>query len=152
MLAERRVLIVSGAAGGADQAAASAALAAGGSVHLVLPWLTYEQTWVRSVRSQYYERVSVEVYDPRLDRAWTESLRTYDPAPERLTCGMFALHARNFGIVANAAAVMAAAKDSAQGGGTGQGIRIARGLGIPVIDLWGSENGAALSNALSPPA
>ena len=146
------MLIVSGAAGGADQAAASAALAAGGSVHLVLPWLTYEQTWVRSVRSQYYERVSVEVYDPRLDRAWTESLRTYDPAPERLTCGMFALHARNFGIVANAAAVMAAAKDSAQGGGTGQGMRIAGGLRIPVIDLWGSENGAALSNALSPPA
>lgn len=107
---------------------------------------------MRSVRSQYYERVSLEVYDPRPHRAWTGSVRTYHPAPERLTRGMFALHARNFGIVANAVAVIAAAKDSAQGGGTGQGIRIARGLGIPVIDLWGSENGAALGNALSPPA
>jgi len=135
-VAERHGVVVTGAAVGADQTAAETALAAGGLVHLVLPWASYEERWIRRIQSQFPRRVTVEVYDVARHPAWTDSVRTYHPAFHALSRGAIALHARNYGIVAGAAAVVAAAHDARGGGGTGQGIRMARGLGIPVFDLW----------------
>lgn len=148
VLAARRLTIVTGAAFGADQVAADAALSLGGSVHLVLPWRSYEHKWVRSVQAHHRDRVTLEIYDPTLNRAWAESVRVYHPAPARLSRGAFALHARNFGIVATAVAVIAAAKDAAQHGGTGQGVRVARGLGIPVLDLWNPDDWSLLQQEM----
>ena len=59
-----------------------------------------------------------------------ESVRAYHPAPGRLKESMVKLHARNYGIVEIADAVVALPRITRYGmGGTGQGIRIAQALG-----------------------
>jgi len=90
-----------------------------------LPWWSYNK-----------DRIPLGVrticYEPRQDVAWTQSVTKYHPAPSRLSCGAFALHARNFGILSGRNAVLAL-PGPGESGGTGQGIRIARDLGIPLI-------------------
>lgn len=122
-----------GACKGSDQESVSLALAQDGQAELVLPWRTYESAWVFGLPKH---RVSVECYDPKANRDWTDSVYRYHPAPHALTRGAVALHARNFGIVAPCLAVIAAPRyRHGQSGGTGQGMRIAQALGLPVFDV-----------------
>lgn len=139
-------LLHTGAAPGADQVAAEAALAGGGRVHLFLPEPRFQTHWRAGLQARYPGRVTETVYDPELHPDWTASVDQYHPSPGWLRPSDRRFHARNYGIVIGAAAVIALPKgpDAAQWGGTGQGMRIAVALGIPLFNLWLPEDHARL--------
>ena len=134
---------VTGAAKGSDQVAARESYLYGAELVLVLPWLGYERAWyeefIRSIaldrlRSIVLDRpITTMIYRSQRHHDWTESVNKWHPAPSKLTPASFALHARNYGIVFGADAVCAL--PGATLGGTGQGMRIAQGLGIPLFDF-----------------
>lgn len=95
-----------------------------GCLFVYLPWASYNRSIVPS-------HARLVIYDPARDVDWRESVLRLHPAPTRLTRGALALHARNYGIVADADLVVAF--PSAAGGGTAQGIRIAASLNIPTL-------------------
>jgi hypothetical protein len=94
-------------------------------LHVFLPWNTYNCNKVP-------EGAEITVYNPKVHLDWTASVKKYHPAFNRLRHGPIALHARNFGIIEPSIAV-AAFPDEKGGGGTAQGIRIAKDLGKPVF-------------------
>lgn len=116
-------IVRTGAANGIDQIAMEGTR--GRHLEVYLPWDSYN-------RSIISPSASVVVYDPTIHRTWTDSVSRYHPAGNRLSRGAFALHARNFGIIDGSHGVVAL-PDEAGGGGTGQGIRIARALKIPLV-------------------
>ncbi len=125
-----------GAAIGYDQIGAEEVLGAGGKVCLVLPWPNYERDWQTEITTANPGRVRMVVYDPAKHGDWTASVEKYHPAPHRLDSqGKFKLIARDYGIVYPARLVLAAPSAKPGKGGTGQGLRAARDLGIPVFDL-----------------
>ena len=134
-------IVRTGAAVGADQAGAEAALKAGGRVALVLPWASYELTWRRRIKSAYPGRVAEIIYTPTQHAAWADSVRQLHPAADKLSRGVFALHARNYGIVvgekrrADIVVAVPLSTEPGKEGGTGQAIRVARAFGIRVINL-----------------
>lgn len=91
-------------------------------VTLVLPWPGYNSKLI-------HPRNHIIVYDGQ--EAWKDSVKKYHPAAGRLSSGVFKLHARNFGIIEAADIVIAFPSNKPGGGGTGQGIRIARGMNKP---------------------
>jgi hypothetical protein len=95
------------------------------TLEVYLPWHGYN----RNVTPAH---AKVIVYDRKLHVEWTESVEKYHPAFGKLTFGAKALHARNFGIVKDVNLVLAF-PDEKGGGGTGQGIRVAKSLGIKVL-------------------
>lgn len=97
-----------------------------GKLLVYIPWHGYN---VQSVYS--CKPIRVRVFDRDTDTAWAGSVRIYHPRGNSLTRGPFALHARNFGIVENSDLVIAF--PGYEPGGTGQGMRIAEGLGIPLL-------------------
>jgi len=127
--------VITGAARGADKTAASQALSVGGRVMLVLPWESYEQTWVAELQLGYPDQVSLRVYDREKDEAWADSVYYHHPNPQALSSAGFALHARNYGIIEMSKGVIAVPSNRIGGGGTGQGIRIAKALGKKLFDL-----------------
>jgi hypothetical protein len=146
--AARGATVVTGAAQGADQLAATLAISLGGRVHLVLPWEAYEYHWVRWALA--HPGVTRAVYDPPEHAAWTESVFAHHPAGRKLAPGALALHARNFGIVSGADLVIALSKDCAgRHGGTAQGLRVARALGIPAYNLWIERDRTAVAEVLA---
>lgn len=151
--------LCTGAAQGADQFAAMHALEAGGSVELYLPWDRYEEAWVRQILVDYQGRVYARTYLPDVDEDWTQSVYQYHPNAQSLTQGAFKLHARNYGTIEGCKSVVALPKmteRNPENGGTGQGIRIARGLGIKLYNLAEVGTLAALKQGYSsgetPPA
>lgn len=112
-----------GAAYGIDQKAMEGT--SGKNLTVFLPWASYN-------RGIIPPGATIVVYDPTIHAHWARSVATYHPAPRNLTCGAFALHARNYGIIEGCAGVIALPGPDG-GGGTGQGIRIARALKIPII-------------------
>lgn len=127
--------IVTGACKGADQLAANAALRSGGKVLLVLPSEQYEARWIQMCREDFPGQIAIEVYDPALHKNWTLSVLRYHPAPQRLDEKATQMHARNYGIVGRAIAVVALPNYQKDGGGTAQGLRIANVLNIRLYDL-----------------
>lgn len=97
-------------------------------VTLVLPWPNYN-------RHRIHPQNSVIVF--RDQREWAESVVRYHPTGRHLSIGAFRLHARIYGIVEMADAVIAFPYDGRESGGTGQGIRIARQMGKPLFVLPG---------------
>lgn len=97
-------------------------------VILVLPWEGYNADRIHPANR-------VVIY--RNQREWTDSVTRLHPAGKALKSGAFKLHARNYGIVEMAEAVVAFPNDGKKGGGTGQGIRVARALGKPLFVLPG---------------
>lgn len=91
-------------------------------VILVLPWDTYNKNKINQGNR-------VIVYNGQPD--WAQSVYKLHPSPNRLSQGAFKLHARNYGIIVDAAAVVAFPSyvNGNPSGGTMQGIRIARKLG-----------------------
>lgn len=76
------------------------------------------------------------IYNPSIHKEWTDSISKFHPAPENLKEPAKKLMARNFGIINDSDIVIALPnKLKSGGGGTGQGIRIANGIGKSVIDL-----------------
>lgn len=144
--------VVTGAAPGADQLAATLAVSRGGPLELVLPWASFEDKWVRWARA--HRGVSIVVYDPLEHPAWLDSVRKYHPAGRKLIGGSLALHARNYGIVYRAELVIALPKSARPDawGGTGQGMRVARALGIPCLNLHIAGDRAAVERLFAPRA
>ncbi len=118
LLLQAGYLIHTGGAVGIDEIAMSCA---GERSVVFLPWAGYNRHLV-----QKYRPGKVVVYDPLVHKDWTDSVFRYHPAPDRLTLGGIALHARNYGIVGPAQIVVALPSPNL--GGTGQGIRIARAM------------------------
>ena len=116
--------IATGGADGIDNVAMSNTRK--GKLLVYLPWHGYNAESVYRCKP-----ARVRVFDRDTDIAWAGSVRTYHPRGNSLTRGPFALHARNFGIVENSALVIAF--PGYEPGGTGQGMRIAEGLGIPLL-------------------
>lgn len=116
-------VVKTGAAVGIDFIAMKASLVS--QLEVYLPWGKYNMGAIP------YGTKRV-VYNPMVHRAWTESVTKFHPNPKALTNGAVCLHARNYGIVENCELVIAF-PNAVGGGGTAQGIRIAKHLGIPVI-------------------
>lgn len=123
-----------GAAKGADQSFANGALSVGGKVKLCLPWMSYERSWVGRAGLDGATTKLLQYYHTEA----MDSVKKYHPKPEALSSAMKSLHARNYLIIEDVKFVLAWPKGS-RGGGTGQGIRIAKDLGIDVIDLSTKE-------------
>lgn len=98
--------IVCGATPGAEQLAAEAALAAGGNVELFLPWALYEREWVQRVKRQYGSQIRETVFMPSVHPEWLQAARAALPNGENLSTGSLALHARCYGMLARAGAVI----------------------------------------------
>ena len=92
------------------------------NVIIYLPWRHYN-----------HEKIKPEwktvVFDPKIHKHWLDTVQKYHPAPHLLADAGIRLHARNFGIIEKADVVIAFPSKKPGGGGTGQGIRIARELG-----------------------
>jgi hypothetical protein len=119
-----------GAALGADQAFGNGANKVLRRVELALPWGNYESAWVNSIFSK-----GITVYKEAIHVDAKASVHTFHPAADRLTQGAFKLQARNFLILQPCQLVICWTKDGKATGGTGQAIRIAEKLGIPVHNL-----------------
>jgi len=117
------VRIKTGAAFGIDQAAMEGTY--GGCLDVFLPWPGYNHNIIPKT-------ARITMYDYRVHKDWTESVSKLHPAASRLSSGAFSLHARNYGIVKDTKVVIAFPNESGEGG-TGQGIRIARHLKVPVV-------------------
>lgn len=130
-----RIPIRTGASSGCDQIAAQAALEVGGPVELVLPWPRFQAEWVSAVRRKYAGRCRVEVFDRASHAHWLDSVPRY-ARPDEAILGWRSqrLYARVLGIVEPAEIVLAMPL-VAERGGTGQGMRIARGMGKVVLDV-----------------
>jgi hypothetical protein len=96
-----------------------------GRLAVYLPWASYNRHLVP-------RHARVTVYDQREHPQWSVSVEANHPNPSALTRGAFALHARNYGIVEPPCALVIALPGK-QDGGTGQGMRIAKQLGIPLL-------------------
>lgn len=129
-LATKGWALKTGAATGADQAFAEGALSGGGHVELCLPWWSYERTWVEKAVEQ---GAKVCVLDDN-DKDAFMSVESFHPAGKNLKPAIKRLHARNYLIVKDTSLVIAFPKGPTMGG-TGQGIRIATHLGIPIFRL-----------------
>jgi predicted Rossmann-fold nucleotide-binding protein len=114
--------IVTGGATGIDHAVMWNC--AHGLLNVCLPWEAYNNAIIP-------EHAHISVYSERRHPVWHESVAKYHPNPTALTRGAFALHARNYGIVEGAHVVLA--MPGKADGGTGQGMRIAKGLGITLL-------------------
>jgi hypothetical protein len=123
-----------GAALGADQAFAEGALVGGGKTNLQLPWNTYENEWINAIRQHHGSNVITTVLSMN-DKEAYESVEKYHPAANRLSSGVVKLHARNYNIVAPAKFVICWTPEGKPNGGTGQGIKIATALNIPIYNL-----------------
>jgi hypothetical protein len=142
-LALARIPIRTGASRGCDQIAARTALQLGGYVEFVLPWPTFERAWMDEICTLYPHLCKIEIYDPDVHIEWTQSVNKYKRPEEAMTPERFKRYARCWGIVQPAEMVLSMTQGSERGG-TGQGMRIARGLGKVVLDVRHEEDRAQL--------
>lgn len=141
-----------GAAEGADQLAVEVALANQGPVHLFLPDTRYRRHWRVNIREAHpFEdtRIRETYYDPAEHYAWTQSIARFHPNPAALGAYARRLMARNYGIVVGCGAVVALPRTATDWGGTGQGVRIAQALGIPLYNLWNDADREQLRELVS---
>ena len=136
-LGELGYTLRSGGAAGADQAFLEGALRSGSTVELYLPKEGYRG---HTAERYYGKRVTVSASIPQ--RAFTLAMQ-HHPGWERLSAFVKRLHARNAQILAGGDAESAPAKfviawtpRSEVVGGTGMSIKMARALGIPVVNLY----------------
>ncbi len=124
----------SGNADGADQAFAEGANSVDPAlVHLHLPWPNFNREAI--VRGNV-------IHLPQEQSRFAEEAAKYHPAWRRLSQGAQKLHIRNVDIVCWPRLkdmVLAFPSQKRGGGGTGQGMRVAEGYDIPVIDLNGMD-------------
>lgn len=129
--------IATGGAYGIDQAAM---LHCDPQTHLIvyLPWLGYNSAIIPEMAGRI-------VYTPAIHQPWTQSVNKHHPRVSALTRGSFALHARNYGIIEGAELVLAF-PDPTGDGGTGQGVRVAKALGIPLLEIRKGTETLSLGN------
>ncbi len=131
LLGNDRYICCTGAAIGADQAFANGAHNTGGMVSLYLPWYSYESDWVNSIRGPLTKVDTLKEND--IDAI--TSVYEFHPAANNLSQGVLKLHARNYLIIINTDFVICWTPNGKTTGGTGQGIKIAQSIGIPIYNL-----------------
>lgn len=141
LLAIKGYTLATGDAKGADQAFAEGAVRGKGTVIHCLPWYSYEKDWRYGLAKH---SSSIKVVNIERDIAANKSVDKYHPAPGRLSSAVRKLHARNYLIIEGSDFVVCWTKDGKDTGGTGQGIRIAKDMNIPVYNLYNVEDYAAL--------
>lgn len=119
-LAKEGWVLHTGACIGADQAFAEGALKAGGTVHLFLPWPSYEKGWIKRLHG----KTSVTVFNPDIHTKAIESVHRFHPMGAGLKRSVIALHARNYLILDDAKFAICYTPGGKTVGGTGQGIRL----------------------------
>ena len=121
-----------GNAEGADQAFANGAnMVKPERVHLHLPWASFNREAIN--------RGNV-IHLPQDQSHHEETARMYHKGWHRMGQGGRKLHTRNVSIVVYPQLkdlILAFPSQKWGGGGTGQGMRVGEGLGVPVIDLNG---------------
>ena len=125
-------ILRTGACQGADQAFTKGAL--GGAyfpVELFLPWKSYEEKFTNRAS----KRGAIVKTLKRDDKEALKSVAKYHPIAKKLGVPERKFHARNWLIVKDAKFVICWTPGGKETGGTGQGLRIARDLGIPVFNL-----------------
>ena len=120
-----------GAALGPDQAFGNAAHYLATPLHLFLPWASYEEAWVNTKRGGLTEVTVIN----GTDTAAMQSVFNFHPAADKLKQAVIKLHARNYLIINGVEFVVCYTPGGNGQGGTGQGIRIAKSMHIPVYDL-----------------
>jgi hypothetical protein len=133
-LAERGWSLRTGAADGADKAFVEGAMLRGGKVTLCIPWPSYNYKWVEPMQGK---GATVQLLTPNHEDAH-RSVYVYHPNPYVLSDTARMLHARNYLIVKDCTFVLAHPHKDRYGswGGTGQGMRVAAGMGIEVLNLF----------------
>jgi hypothetical protein len=136
-LAEWGWTLRSGHAPGADQAFEDGAFIAGGKMEIFLPWDGFEKARHDEVR--YY---TPSKYFP--EEIYAEAYRVAEKAhPNWEACNSWAraLHTRNVfqiggpDLQVKPDMIICWTKDGKRGGGTGQALRIAKPLNVPIFDL-----------------
>lgn len=122
------VCIISGCADGIDALALLTAHNLGFITIGIVPWPNYN-THVQGFCTHV---VCIDEFKDYARQEAYASVDKYHPAPDRLSQGARKLHARNYGIIRWASQVIAAPSDKPGGGGTGQGIRLAQDLNLPL--------------------
>jgi len=146
LLAKEGYVCNTGAALGADQAFAQGAVIGGGVVDLKLPWSTYEEKWISSLRVMSTNVITtVLTFD---DKDAYNSVTQLHPAAAALKQAVMKLHARNYLIIQPAKFVICWTPEGKEVGGTGQGIRIANMLGITIYNLGNAETLTAFKQHL----
>ncbi len=136
LLAQDGYICKTGAAIGADQAFALGAINSKGQVHLKLPWLNYEQNWIKLMNaSGLVTTREIKHYDLQAYK----SVKRLHPKAESLSQAVIKLHARNYLIIENTQFVICWSPGGKTVGGTGQGIKIASELNIPIYNLGNTE-------------
>lgn len=123
--------VISGCAYGIDAIALEEGQKHGIETIGILPWPKYNleiQQFCTIVKciDEFKEQHRKEAYD---------SVGLFHPAVSRLSQGAMKLHARNYGIIRWAGRVVACPSSKPGGGGTGQGIRLAEHLKIPLTTI-----------------
>jgi len=130
-------VVSSGNAEGADQAfQRGAGKVSGKNVSVHLPWPGFNL----NVALTFYQCRIVSELDSDVYREYEEMAAKYHPKWKFLRQGARKLHTRNVGILfpephTPVKMVIAWPSQKPGGGGTGQGMRIAEGLGIPLVDI-----------------
>lgn len=132
LLAKTGHICCTGACTGADQNFANGAIKGGGIVHLSLPWWKYELDWRNTLPPQ---QIVCTTYDERLDQNAANSVRQFHPAVDKLSQGVFKLHARNYLIIDPVSFIVCWTPGGEIVGGTGQGLRLAASRNIQVYNL-----------------
>lgn len=120
--------IISGCAYGIDALALQVGFEEGFQTIGILPWASYNP----DVQAFCTHLKTIDEFKPVAREKAYASVAQFHPAPGKLSQGAMKLHARNYGIIAWAKQVIAAPSSKPGGGGTGQGIRLAQALRIPV--------------------
>jgi hypothetical protein len=121
--------------GGADGVDTAAMRGTVGRLELMLPWATYNEALIGKIADSNQD-LHVTVYNAMRHPLWTKSVFDLHPKGKTLPRGPFALHARNYGIVDGSRLGLAFPNyiGNPNGGGTSQGIRVAKALNVPLIE------------------
>lgn len=126
LFAKRGIDLRTGNATGSDHALAEGIRRGGGHPTLLLPWAGYNE-------DQIHSDDIVEV--PSLTSTEMELCIAAHPKWHVLKQGARKMMMRNVAILRGVSAVYALPSDNIGGGGTGQGMRAAKLMGLPVFDL-----------------
>lgn len=132
LLAQDGYCCNTGAALSSDQAFANGADSVGECLlELKLPWPNYEHEWRTSLKHVQ----GVTIINPLFDKAAFDSVTQFHPAPAGLKQSVVKLHARNYLIINGVRFVVCWTPNGNIVGGTGQALRIALHMNIPIYNL-----------------
>ena len=126
---------VSGGCIGAEQAFINGTIIAGGLTYLHLPWLSFEEQWVKKLPK---DQVIVNVLQDD-DYAAFESVKNFHPGYKKLSPSIRAINARYLNILNTVSFMICWTNNAQPVGSTGQAIRLATYIHIPVYNLGNQE-------------